>query len=531
MRASKKKEFINLFQEFLSSYPYTSKGVNHIASYAQQRETARRNFKAITTAADSGEYITDFVLKQLLPHVDSFNNREQGSWVHIAPAISKDVKTKFERIKWTKAEDWERIASAILNFVRTCNNDPKQLLESCKIFSQLPYSKGFQSGMLSPILNALQPDNFLLINQKSISTINYFAETKYSYKLTDYPQLNSIGRKVIAELSDIMHQSGTPALREDDLFDMFSHWLVAEKKYKFTDRKIKDNSGNNESSPIEFMQLQPEYTLADCAEQTGFKQIQLKSWIRAIERKKQAIFYGSPGTGKTFIAEKLAQHLISNGDGFSELVQFHPAYTYEDFIQGIRPQSENGTLTYPLVPGSFKKFCDRAKSRQGICVFIIDEINRANLAQVFGELMYLLEYREREIPLAAGKSLCIPENVRILSTMNTADRSIAEFDYALRRRFAFIEIRPNYDVMRKYHQNTDFHRVDELIKVLQNLNQVIADKNYEIGTSFFLTDRLKEHLEDIWCMEIEPYLEEYFFNQPENVDKFRWDKIQQILSL
>jgi 5-methylcytosine-specific restriction protein B len=271
------------------------------------------------------------------------------------------------------------------------------------------------------------------------------------------------------------------------------------------------------------------YTIGKCAEETGFAETELEQWVRAINRKGQAIIYGSPGTGKTFIAEKLAEHLMS-GYGFSELVQFHPAYSYEDFIQGIRPQSEDGKLTYPLVPGRFLEFCKKAESFQDTCVLIIDEINRANLAQVFGELMYLLEYRDKEIPLAGGNTFRIPKNVRIIGTMNTADRSITQFDYALRRRFAFIELRPNYDVLRRYHLKTGF-AVEGLIQILERLNQAIADKNYEIGISFFLTDNLREDIEDIWCMEIEPYLEEYFFNQLDKVDEFRWNIIQPNLKI
>lgn len=259
----------------------------------------------------------------------------------------------------------------------------------------------------------------------------------------------------------------------------------------------------------------------------GYEKTDIERWIRAINRKGQAIICGSPGTGKTFIAEKLAQHLIGRY-GFSELVQFHPAYSYEDFIQGIRPQTEDGKLTYPLVPGRFLEFCKKAESYQDTCVLIIDEINRANLAQVFGELMYLLEYRDKEIPLAGGNTFRIPENVRIIGTMNTADRSITQFDYALRRRFAFIELRPNYDVLRQYPLKTAFP-VEELIKILKSLNQAIADKNYEIGISFFLTDNLREDIEDIWRMEIEPYLEEYFFNDLDKVEEFRWKKVKQQL--
>lgn len=271
------------------------------------------------------------------------------------------------------------------------------------------------------------------------------------------------------------------------------------------------------------------YTLTKCAEETSFDKSELERWLRTLNRKKQAILYGSPGTGKTYIAERIARHLIADGEGFKELVQFHPAYSYEDFIQGIRPQSQDGDLKYPLVPGRFLEFCKKAKYREGLCVLIIDEINRANLAQVFGELMYLLEYRDKKIRLAGSSELfCIPENVRIIGTMNTADRSIALVDHALRRRFAFIEIRPNYDVLRRYHEKKETgFQVDGLLEILKRLNYAIADKHYEVGISYFLIENLTEELADIWQMEIEPYLEEYFYDQLDKVDEFRWDKIEQ----
>ena len=272
--------------------------------------------------------------------------------------------------------------------------------------------------------------------------------------------------------------------------------------------------------------LNPVYTLAQCAAETGFEQAELTRWVRAIERKKQVILYGPPGTGKTYVAERLAKHLVGGGDGFLDLVQFHPAYAYEDFIQGIRPRARaDGQLDYPVVPGRFLDFCRQASGRQDRCVLIIDEINRANLARVFGEMMYLLEYRDREVPLAAGGSLSIPANVRMIGTMNTADRSIALVDHALRRRFAFLALYPNYDLLRGFHEATGFDP-EPLIGVLRRLNTQIGDRHYEVGITFFLREDLERDIEDVWRMEIEPYLEEYFFDQPDKVDDCRWDRVR-----
>ena len=291
--------------------------------------------------------------------------------------------------------------------------------------------------------------------------------------------------------------------------------------------KITGNRAENIDTDVKILELQPEYLLNQCAKETGFDETELTRWIHAINRKGQTIIQGPPGTGKTFIAERLAKHLIGGGDGFSDIIQFHPAYTYEDFIQGIRPHSQDGQLTYPIVPGRFLEFCTKAESCQGTCVIIIDEINRANLSQVFGELMYLLDDRDRTVKLASGTPFKIPKNVRIIGTMNTADRSIALVDNALRRRFAFIAVYPNYEVLRQYHhrEETGFP-VDKLTSILEDVNRAINNKHYQLGISFFLTKTLAEDIQDIWEMEIEPYLEEYFFDNLEKMDEFLWDNIK-----
>jgi 5-methylcytosine-specific restriction protein B len=519
MIEEKKAEFARLFQEFLKFYVYTPAGITHKNTYVQQRQQERRNIE--TMVAESVEEGTKTFLLQLLPLTDCATSLQKGAYIHIDASISGHLRKLLEKFRWIPMGEWPFLAQAVQHFVRQCNQAPSQLLAACTEFSALRYSKNFQMATLTPILNILRPDDFLVISNISQQVINYFANTAYSHKLIDYPAINVTGHKLIAEVAKEMHQSGVPAMRDNDLFDMFSYWLVAVKSYDL---------GGKDNPRIKKAKWQPEYTLVECAEQTGIDETKLELWIRNIQRKKQAIIYGSPGTGKTFIAEKLAKHLIGGGNGFCELVQFHPAYSYEDFIQGIRPQTQDGQLTYKLVPGRFLQFCTEAENRQGTCVLIIDEINRANLSQVFGELMYLLEYRDKEIPLAGGNRFHIPANVRIIATMNTADRSIALVDYALRRRFAFIELRPNYNILERYHQKTGFP-AKSLRNILEELNKVINDKNYEIGISFFLTHNLEKDIEDIWRMEIEPYLEEYFFNQPEKVDEFRWEKVKQQLPL
>jgi 5-methylcytosine-specific restriction enzyme B len=917
-----KEEFISLFQEFKETFVDTPEGQEHITFYKHNRTTGWQNFEAIKAAFDAQkilsaeampEDLTNQVLQKLLPHTDSIKHREQGAWIHHAPAITGDIRSWYEADGSTW--EWPKIAHAIFNFITSCLKQNYDLKTICKYFDGLTYTKNLQSGMLTPILNAVWPDEFLLINRKSQRTIGYFAGTKCSSKLVDYPKINELGKTLIKQLAPTIQSLWKSHLNYQDQFDMFCHWLVAIKQHPLIsvnywkispgeddsqwkecceegfialewpefgnlsglkkrefDQQVKDvlargsslswgksevrqlwdfskiqegdrivanrgteevlgigtvtgayyyqgNTRNSHRLPVqwddltvrsvnqldwrktlvklnietfdklqkaeakpaikrdevnvnpdcpfsektfdllsklnknpqkvvyddnkqafkghledpfqrlmldiaerlpnpisELMEtrsrifakilkndwgqggawdfywgafypkggkrtedaqlflwigferlecgfyigrygseqrqrfldncktyqqdlidlLQPTldregivfgsrfdtafradgvainrtgigfrewitdpsasdihvaaalsadqvlsksqedltafiqqvyeqvfplvllatfdepmaqiqdylepaddievsprnkvYTLAQCSADTHLEESLLEDWVQALNRKGQAILYGPPGTGKTYLAEHLAKHLLSDGDGFVEIVQFHPAYTYEDFIQGIRPkQGKNGGLDYPIEPGRFLSFCYEAQQRQDVCVLIIDEINRANLAQVFGELMYLLEYRDKYVKLACGgQHFSIPKNVRIIGTMNTADRSIALVDHALRRRFAFLPLYPQIDVLRHYHASTGFH-VGGLIDVLKRVNETINDPQYAIGTSFFLHQSLRTELRAIWRMEIEPYLEEYFFDQPEKVKAFKWDQVKSQL--
>jgi hypothetical protein len=268
---------------------------------------------------------------------------------------------------------------------------------------------------------------------------------------------------------------------------------------------------------------QPKYSVQQFSDETGFSAETINGWYRTLQRKKHVVFQGPPGTGKTFIAQRLAKLLTTETTGIMDKVQFHPAYAYEDFMQGIRPVLVGGSIAFELRDGRFLDFCKRAQEEQPApCVLIIDEINRANLSRVFGELMYLLEYRDEAIPLAAGgQPFQIPQNVHLIGTMNTADRSIALVDHALRRRFSFIRLDPNFEVLKGYLDKQGLPS-ESLVTILREVNGTIEDPNYAIGISFFLRGDLKLFLADIWTSEIEPYLEEFFYDQREKVHQFRW---------
>lgn len=841
---AKRKRLTELFREFSHDYLPTAPAQAYLAALTDSRARARSNYLALVAQAERSEEITEAVLRTLLPHADSTTNRWRGAWIHPAAAIPGDLRTWHEAAGWSQGDEWPQVAAAILHFVRTVLEEPAQLATACADFHALPYTAGFQSGMLTPILNALAPETFLLLTNRNRTALNYFAETHFTQSLPDYAAANEALFVLLRELARGRKGAEREALRLADHFTLFAHWLATVKQFSFrlgrywalaldadpwlwrewqegnmigigwdafgdlsdirksefaarrdsliaqhqtgskrgaeavwrfarqlhegdeivvyqagqvlgvgvvtgpyyyipdvplghrrpvewrdlqqrahgqrlgasaltpidlatftalttaplaqeaaappvtpeekaaapefaelfvplletlqslggqaranelleaiSDR-LGDRAQAQEPSPtrlnrlrrqlyrarhylvragllktkqhglwqltpqgqatalhdgdaarlfeeIEYQQqwqqslatesstlrqlaestvpytttptdpqdepraatlpppreetapmatpdvpmvdtvgtLDEPYSLADCAAATLLEEATLARWVQSIERKGQAIFYGPPGVGKTFLAEQLARHLASpSGDttaGFVEVVQFHPAYAYEDFVQGIRPQpGPAGTLHYPVVPGRFLSFCQRAATVTGRAVLIIDEINRADLARVFGELMYLLEYRERSVRLAAdGRNFAIPPNVRLLGTMNTADRSIALVDHALRRRFAFIALQPDYALLRRYHQAHDTDvAIDGLIGLMQRVNRQISDAHYAIGHSFFLRADLATTLPDIWQLEIEPYLEEIFFDQAETVAALRWSRVRHELN-
>jgi hypothetical protein len=258
-----------------------------------------------------------------------------------------------------------------------------------------------------------------------------------------------------------------------------------------------------------------------------------QEWLDEIEAltedKPQLIFYGPPGTGKTFVANRLARSWADVGN--VTIVQFHPSYAYEDFVQGYRPVADDkGTIRFVLTDGPLIRLAKKAAESGERCVLLIDEINRGNISKVFGELYYLLEYREDEIDLQYGDKFALPENMLIIGTMNTADRSIALLDAALRRRFNFVPFFPDRapidGLLRRW---LEVNEPDMLFvaDVVERTNEMLDDRNLQIGPSHFMVDSLDETtLNRIWTYSILPYIEEQFFDEPDRVADFALDKLR-----
>lgn len=277
----------------------------------------------------------------------------------------------------------------------------------------------------------------------------------------------------------------------------------------------------------------PTDRLASLAEQLLLDVEWLRDVVRLLEAKRQVIFYGPPGTGKTYVAMQIARHLAGSREDRVRLVQFHPSYAYEDFIEGYRPDPAGGAAGFRLLPGPLKRMAAAAAREPGIPhILVIDEINRGNIAKVFGELYFLLEYRDHRIELQySDEPFALPDNLWIIGTMNTADRSIALLDAALRRRFFFIPFFPDtppFDgLLRRWLAR---HR-PEMVWVadcLDEVNRRLADRHTALGPSHFMRPDLDEEWVGlIWQHSVMPCLEEIFFGDPERLEEFRLEALRR----
>lgn len=272
---------------------------------------------------------------------------------------------------------------------------------------------------------------------------------------------------------------------------------------------------------------------------------QYDALFQLLTYKKNVILQGAPGVGKTFLAKRFAYSVIGAKDNSHiELVQFHQSYSYEDFIMGYKPTDDG----FELRPGVFYRFCKKAEmdpDPNSKYFFIIDEINRGNLSKIFGELMMLIENDKRgeKVKLAyKDEEFGVPNNVFILGMMNTADRSLAMMDYALRRRFSFFEVEPAFGLpkfrshLEEYIHSSDI--VDRVITRFQALNKKIANeetsglgKGFCIGHSYFCIPPVAGQNDDAWykaiiTYEISPLLDEYWWDDKNKAEDCKNDLLK-----
>lgn len=275
------------------------------------------------------------------------------------------------------------------------------------------------------------------------------------------------------------------------------------------------------------------YTKEDFLRQVYITEERYHTLVALLKNKKNLILQGAPGVGKTFAAKRLAYSMMGEKDDSRvEFIQFHQNYSYEDFIMGYKPQEEG----FKLTNGIFYQFCLNAEDHPDKeYFFIIDEINRGNMSKIFGELLLLIEkdYRGTKATLAySGKSFSVPKNMYIIGMMNTADRSLAMIDYALRRRFSFFEMEPgfNSEGFKAYQAGLQNDTFNALIEQIIDLNREIkADdslgEGFRIGHSYFCgqTECTEEWMKSVVYYDIIPMLQEYWFDDKQKVQ--RWENL------
>lgn len=284
---------------------------------------------------------------------------------------------------------------------------------------------------------------------------------------------------------------------------------------------------SNDEDIEEIEQQYPAYTKDDFLQEVFISENDYQTLVNLLHNKKNIIIQGAPGVGKTYAAKRLAYSIMEIKDPERvQMIQFHQSYGYEDFIMGYRPTS-NG---FELKKGPFYNFCKKAETDiENDYFFIIDEINRGNLSKIFGELFMLIENDKRGVPLQllySDEKFSVPCNIHIIGIMNTADRSLALLDYALRRRFAFFEFSPAFKTegFQNYRQRKNNKKFDKLIAAIEELNKDIENddtlgKGFRIGHSYFCTEH---EIDDIWLnniitYEIIPLLNEYWFDDTNKV--------------
>ena len=278
----------------------------------------------------------------------------------------------------------------------------------------------------------------------------------------------------------------------------------------------------------------PVFDLKSLADDILVSESELRKIADLLDDKKQVIFQGPPGTGKTYLAKKLAACLAGNDDRV-RLVQFHPSYAYEDFVQGYRPTlTKDGRAGFELRDGPLLEMARTAGKEPDAKFFlVVDEINRGNLSKILGELYFLLEYRDEDIQLQYAdreERFRLPPNLYIIGTMNTADRSIALVDLALRRRFHFVEFRPDKPPIEGLLGRWLDRHAQEMqwvARVVEKANEKLDDRHASIGPSYFMREGLNDaKVRMIWEHNVLPYVEERLFGQEDRLKEFDLDRLR-----
>lgn len=442
------------------------------------------------------------------------------SWIKSKPDDALDAMQAL----W--AEDDTPIRDRIRNFVPRVQPGPG--------YEDDFNGPGTRLRLISVLLMALGPTTYPPYGER------YFV--KEGYKRTGYPRPPKgtdeaeLYEHALGFLDKIVERAAAQGFARpcNRLEAQSVVWAYQDAEKRFGPR--------NQGAPVETVEedppsVSPSPSLDELAEELMFPLDFLKRVEKLLEDKRQVIFQGPPGTGKTYTAKKLAACLAGSEERV-RLVQFHPSYAYEDFVQGYRPKLIDGQPGFELKDGPLREMAEMARqSPEQKHFLVIDEINRGNLAKVFGELYFLLEYRGEKTRLQyseSGETFAMPRNLYIIGTMNTADRSIALVDLALRRRFYFVEFHPDeWPVEGLLHRWLEANNSDMewAAGIVDRANKLLAARDAReaaIGPSYLMKEGLDEDMAQlIWEHNVLPYVEERLYGQTEEqLKEFGFDSLR-----
>ncbi|OBG73497.1 hypothetical protein A5701_23915 [Mycobacterium sp. E3305] len=334
-------------------------------------------------------------------------------------------------------------------------------------------------------------------------------------RILDHPVLRRdlVNHPILKDLLIIREPQGT-------------NFPVTEQQWEALRPLIESAGGTQATSLPPPQRFDPPYDFEWLLRETLWSKGNLDDVLETLHtRRPQIILAGPPGTGKTWVAERIGKFLTGGHPDAVHVVQFHPSYAYEDFVEGLRPVAREGQVAFEVVSGVLVNVADHARRVDHPVVLVIDEMNRANLPSVFGELLYLLEYRDKEIQLLHRDRFSLPPNLYVIGTMNTADRSIRSVDTALRRRFDIFECPPEPDILDAFYRSGgNISEVLGLSEGLRKLNEMLTqhlDNHHTIGHSFFMAKHFgHKDLRHTWRHQIKPLIAEYLFDQPDLVQQF-----------
>lgn len=416
-------------------------------------------------------------------------------------------------VKWTNKGNWNLKEEVQINILKNLNDYPDLIvyLDSLIYGLAIEENSMLVNEFKTWLSQQIQPNGKYLSDKTIKSKVNSLNYLESTFAVTIFGEMDT------EELKNIKN-----TVLKNDTYDRYKGVSNSSIDYYIRFVESRPTAEENEL-----------YSVKDFLSEVFIDLDSVNKLQSLLQNKKNLIIKGAPGVGKTYIADRLAYLMMEEKDDSRiQMIQFHQSYSYEDFIEGYRPIADGEG--FELKQGPFVKFARKAaRDPERDYFFIIDEINRGNMSKIFGELMMLIETDKRGKSinlLYSNEKFSVPKNLYIIGTMNTADRSLALLDYALRRRFSFFEINPAFE-------NSTFNvyidkignpiKMQKVIKIVKELNQVIADElgtGFRIGHSYFVDKAFEvdadQRIEEVVEYEIIPQLYEYWFDDETKADEW-----------